>query len=34
MPGNVMTAPIYAISPSRMIRFNVSAMTALTPDKW
>ena len=32
MPGSVITAPMYAIRPSRMIRLKTSAMTAFTPD--
>ena len=32
MPGSVITAPIYAISPSRMMRLKMSATTAFTPD--
>jgi hypothetical protein len=32
IPGSVIVAPMYAISPSRMTRFMTSAMTAFTPD--
>ena len=32
MPGSVITAPMYAIRPSRMTRLKTSATTALTPD--
>jgi hypothetical protein len=32
MPGSVITAPMYAISPIRMIRLKRSAITALIPD--
>ena len=32
MPGSVITAPMYAIRPSRMTRLKISATTALTPD--
>ena len=32
MPGRVMTAPMYAISPSRITRLKMSATTAFTPE--
>ncbi len=32
MPGSVITAPMYAISPSRMTRLKTRATTAFTPD--
>jgi hypothetical protein len=32
MPGSVMTAPTYAIRPSRITRLKTSATTAFTPD--
>ena len=32
MPGSVMTAPMYAIRPSRMTRLKTSATIALMPD--
>ena len=32
MPGSVITAPMYAISPSRMTRLRISATTAFTPE--
>ena len=32
MPGSVMTAPMYAINPSRITRLKSKATTALTPD--
>ena len=32
MPGSVITAPMYAMKPSRITRFNDTDTSALMPD--